>query len=77
MVLTDKKINETGTIRRVCSLIDLSTPMNDGQSYGALNGGKYCTQRLLIQPYLLIKYVNSKLYKHILNLELKYLWYNY
>lgn len=40
--LIDKKINETGTMRRVCSLIDLSTPINDVQSYNAFNGSKYC-----------------------------------
>lgn len=45
--LIDKKINETGKIRRVCSLIDLSTPINDGQSYCAFNGGKYYTAQYL------------------------------
>jgi len=38
--LVDTKTNGVGTIRRVCSLIDLSssTPIKDCQSYNTFNG---------------------------------------
>jgi len=38
--LVDKQTNGVGTIRRVCSLIDLSssTPIKDCQPYNTFNG---------------------------------------
>lgn len=40
MFSVDKQINGSGTIRRVCSLTDLSTstPIKDDQPYSAFNG---------------------------------------
>jgi len=39
--LVDKQTNGVGTIRRVCSLVDLSssTPIKDCQPYNTFNGG--------------------------------------
>lgn len=42
--VVDKQSNGSGTIRRVCSLVDLSTttPLKDSQPYGSFNGsGEY------------------------------------
>jgi hypothetical protein len=42
--VVNKQSNGTGTIRRVCSLVDLSstTPIKDSEPYGLFNGdGKY------------------------------------
>lgn len=40
MFVVDKQTNGVGTIRRVCSLIDLSssTPIKDCQPYNTFNG---------------------------------------
>lgn len=42
--VVNKQPNGSGTIRRVCSLVDLSstTPIKDGEPYGSFNsGGEY------------------------------------
>jgi len=59
--LVDKQTNGSGTIRRVCSLIDLSssTPIKDCQPYNTFNGAGKCFQTSIYYLVLFIMLINS------------------
>lgn len=59
--LVDKQTNGVGSIRRVCSLVDLSssTPIKDGQLYNTFNGSGKCIQTSFdFIMYYLTKLIN-------------------